>query len=142
MDQVLPFPDLDVAAPSRQRLISPMDPFEIQPTGRDDLPGARAWATALLVTLVEVLAGQRPVGQLARMTSPSVLSGIRRDAARLSRLGRPGVPAQLKSVHLCEPADGVAEVAAVVFSEGRARAIAVRLEGLDGSWRCVRLAIG
>ena len=43
----------------------------------------------------------------------------------------------LNSVHVCEPADGVAEVCAVVFTGARYRAIAARLEGLDGHWRCV-----
>jgi len=45
-------------------------------------------------------------------------------------------------VHIAEPIDGIAEVAAVVRVGDRFRAIAFRLEGLDGRWRCVRLQIG
>jgi hypothetical protein len=48
----------------------------------------------------------------------------------------------LHSLHFAEPADGVAEVAAIVRIGDRFRAIALRLEGLDGRWRCVRLQIG
>ena len=46
------------------------------------------------------------------------------------------------NLHVTEPADGVAEVAAVLRIENRFRALALRLEGLDGRWRCVRLQIG
>ena len=38
--------------------------------------------------------------------------------------------------------DGVVEAAATVRVGARYRAIAFRLEGLDGRWRCVRLQIG
>jgi hypothetical protein len=48
----------------------------------------------------------------------------------------------LRSIRVCEPADGVAEVSAVVQIGPRFRAMAARLEGLDGRWRCVRLQLG
>jgi hypothetical protein len=48
----------------------------------------------------------------------------------------------VKSVRVCEPVDGVAEVAAVISQGGRCRAVAARLEGVDGRWRCVHLQIG
>lgn len=48
------------------------------------------------------------------------------------------VPARsLHSVHVTEPADGVAEVCAVVRQGGRYQALAARLEAPDGRWRCV-----
>jgi hypothetical protein len=40
-----------------------------------------------------------------------------------------------------EPADGVAEVCAVVSHGERFRAIALRLEGIDGRWRCTVLQL-
>jgi hypothetical protein len=45
-------------------------------------------------------------------------------------------------VHVSEPADGVAEACAVVDTGPRRRAIALRLEGLDGRWRCTQLQFG
>jgi hypothetical protein len=45
-------------------------------------------------------------------------------------------------VHVCEPVDGVAEVSAVARRAGRAHAVAARLEGIDGRWRCTALQIG
>jgi hypothetical protein len=46
------------------------------------------------------------------------------------------------SVHVSEPADGVAEIAAVIRRGPRFHAVAARLEGIDGQWRCVQLQIG
>jgi hypothetical protein len=48
----------------------------------------------------------------------------------------------IRSVRVCEPADGVAELSAVVQVGTRYRAVAARLEGLNGRWRCVRLQLG
>ena len=47
----------------------------------------------------------------------------------------------VSSVHVSEPADGVVEASAVAVGGPRARAVAVRLEGWDGRWRCTRLAV-
>lgn len=51
-------------------------------------------------------------------------------------------PGRVRSVHVSAPADGVIEMTAVVRDGGRYRAVAARLEGLDGRWRCVQLQIG
>jgi hypothetical protein len=48
----------------------------------------------------------------------------------------------LGPVHVCEPVDGVAEITAVARRAGRAHAVAARLEGIDGRWRCTALQIG
>ena len=50
--------------------------------------------------------------------------------------------AHLLSVHVCEPADGVAEVSTVFRRGGRARAVAFRLQGVDGRWRITALQVG
>ena len=47
----------------------------------------------------------------------------------------------LHSVHVTEPADGVAEVCAVVRQGERYQALAARLEAPDGRWRCVSLRL-
>ena len=51
-------------------------------------------------------------------------------------------PLLVGTVHVCEPVDGVAEVTAVARRDGRAHAVAARLEGIDGRWRCTALQIG
>lgn len=141
LDQPLPFHSTDPGAPSPLRLAS-ADPFGARPTGRTELPEPAAYARRLLIAVIETATGRRPASQLSQHTAPSVQAGLARDAGKISRLGSPARPATLHSVHLAEPADGVAEVAAVVRIGDRFRAVALRLEGLDGRWRCVRLQIG
>jgi hypothetical protein len=48
----------------------------------------------------------------------------------------------VRSVRVSEPTDGVAEVCAIVQQGPRCRAIALRLEGIDGRWQCTALQIG
>lgn len=116
--------------------------FGPQPTATADLPEARGWAGRFAQALVEVLAGDRPVAQLVRWTTTAVYEEVagliagpgvsRGDAAR-------GV---VRSVHVSQPADGVAEVAALVRRGARSTAVALRLEGLDGRWQCTALDLG
>lgn len=118
--------------------------FGPQPTCRAALTDPRVWACRLVQALVEVLAGDRPLTQLVRWTSTEVYDEL---AAQLpsSRPGRrTGGPlrAAVGSVHLTEPADGVAEVAATVRRGRRTTAVALRLEGLDGRWQCTALQMG
>jgi len=141
LDQLLPL-DLGPNAPSARRLRAAADPFAMRPTGRHELPEAAAFARRLVIGVIETATGRRPAGQLRQHASPTVQAGLARDAGRISRLGTAQRPATLHSLHVTEPADGVAEVAAVLRVGNRFRALALRLEGLDGRWRCVRLQIG
>jgi hypothetical protein len=50
--------------------------------------------------------------------------------------------ALVRSVHVSEPADGVAEVSALVRRGVRCTAVALRLEGMDGRWQCTALEVG
>lgn len=117
--------------------------FGPQPTSRTELPEPRAWAGRLVQAVVEVLAGARPVGQLVRWTSSDVYDEVA--GLVLVRTGS-GAPQQaravVRSVHVTEPADGVAEVAAMVRRGMRTTAVALRLEGLDGRWQCTALELG
>jgi hypothetical protein len=100
---------------------------------------------------MEVLAGIRPVHQLARRLDPRCLatlqhreSLIRRERARssspaLARLHKNSV---VRSVRVCEVAPGIYEASAVVVDDVRARAVAVRLERSKEVWRVTELVIG
>lgn len=142
LDQPLPFDALGPNAPSALRLRAEADSFAVRPTGRHELPEPAAFARRLVIGVIETATGRRSASQLRHHTSPTVQAGLSRDAGRISRLGSAQRPATLHSVHISEPADGVAEVAAVLRVGDRFRALALRLEGLDGRWRCVRLQIG
>lgn len=141
----LPFAGPNVAiAPVRRRSRTGAcaDFFDAQPTGRQDLPDAERFGRQLFTGLLEVLAGRRSAGQLAPLTSPGIYAGIVRDAMGNDRFGCAGRRPALHSLRVSEPADGVAEISAVVRIGARCRAMAARLEGVDGRWRCVRLQIG
>lgn len=100
---------------------------------------------------MEVLAGIRPVHQLARRLDPRCLatlqhraSLIRRELARssspsLARLHKNSV---VRSVRVCEVAPGIYEASAVVVDDVRARAVAVRLERSKEVWRVTELVVG
>ena len=139
LDQPLPFDS--VGAPA-SRLAAEPDPPESRPTGLRELPEPAAFARRLLIGVIETATGRRPASQLRQHTSPTVHAGLARDAGRMDRLGTARRPATLHSVHITEPADAVAEVTAVLRVGDRFRALALRLEGSDGRWRCVRLQIG
>lgn len=113
-------------------------------TASDDLPAAPDWGRRLVQVVVEVMCSQRPASQLLRHTSQRVydqvvsqtLPPVRRGAGAQRR--RPRVT----SVRVCEPADGVAELSAVVHGQYRVQAMAMRLEGRDGRWRVTALECG
>ncbi|GAA4347003.1 Rv3235 family protein [Angustibacter luteus] len=112
------------------------DDFGPVPTPRRDLPDPAVWGRGLVQVLLEVMSGQRKGTQLLRWTTPAVYELVRAmtvppasSAARQRRRSRVG------SLHVCEPADGVAELAAVVTGQERTHAMALRLEGHDGRWR-------
>lgn len=112
---------------------------------RRRLPDPAPWARQFIQAALEALSGRRPVAQLQRWTTPSVLAGIQCSQSRAGPgITRPVVV--VRSVHVDEPADAVAEVCAVVSrpdADGpRFRAVAARLEGHTGQWRCVTLQVG
>jgi hypothetical protein len=142
LDRPLPFSAEDLNVPCGLRLSTVDNSFEPRPTGRAELPELNGFTRRLLIGIIETATGRRPAAQLAQHTAPAVQAGLARDAGRIVRLGTTQRPATVHSIHIIEPADGVAEIAAIVRVGERFRAMALRLEGLDGRWRCVRLQIG
>ncbi|MFJ5860540.1 Rv3235 family protein [Pseudarthrobacter sp. NPDC092439] len=120
-------------------------------TPRDDSSDIRAITRGTVQAAMEVLAGIRPVHQLARRLDPRCLATlqhraalIRREATRtanpvLARLHR---NSSVGSVRVCEVSEGIYEASAVVVDDVRARAVAVRLERSKQVWRVTELVIG
>ena len=144
-------PDL----PSALRPIRPIRPirptgddeFGPQPTPRAQLPAPTPWAGRLVQGLLEVLSGVRPASQLVRWTTTEVYDTVQRRVMQASVESRAGghqrrLAEVVRSVHVSEPADGVAEICAIVAQGPRCRAVALRLEGVDGRWQCTALQIG
>ena len=134
--------DRHVASSAEQRTVdADLDRlFGRQRTPRTELPDPGPRAAAAVRLLLEVLGGDRPPRQVAGWVSAAVLAGLESRAAT-SRRALPRRPV-LRSVRVSEPADGVAEVCAVVQLAHRYRAVALRLDGLDGRWTVTALHVG
>ncbi|KGN36991.1 hypothetical protein N803_16375 [Knoellia subterranea KCTC 19937] len=132
---------VDLAAASDEQLFGP------QSTARVDLPDPVPWVSQMAQAIVEVMSGLRPAAQVVRWTTPQVYAVIARRGAIAARRRAARTPAAaqravVRSVHVCEPADGVAECSLVVSEGERVRAMAVRLTGQDRRWRVEALQIG
>ena len=113
--------------------------FERQPTSDSDLPDPARWAARLTQAFIEIRSGMRPVHQLARWTSPEVLAAVTAESA--TPIPRDSSLRMVSSIRVTRPANGVAEVSAVVTGRSTSRAVALRLEGWDGRWLCTTLAM-
>lgn len=105
----------------------------VRRTATAELPAAQRSGQLLARALVEVLSGQRPLPQLRVHCAPEVFAGLQ------IRPIMSGVPSRLLTVRICEPADGVAEVSAIFRRGERVRALAFRIQGVDGRWRVTAL---
>jgi hypothetical protein len=110
-------------------------------TRRTDLPDAAAAGRRVVILVLEAFAGRRPLSQLQSVVTPALFTAL--SSGRRPRWCTEGRATLLvTSVRACEPVDGVAEISAVARRGGRAHAVAARLEGLDGRWRCTALQVG
>ena len=146
-DDELPTPWLHVVRAGHRELPFPESAAQLTETAttrRSDLPDPTAWTRRLLIGLTEVAAGRRPLNQVAALLNPSVARGLGGDFERAAARGARHWlhRANVRNVHVTEPRDGVAELAATLQAGGRVRAIALRLEARHGHWRCTRMQIG
>lgn len=123
---------------------NPDEDCERRPTLRSHLPDPQPFVAKISQAIIEVIAAQRPAPQLIRHTTPAIYSGLARRAllAAKRQSSGPRRPAIVRRVRVCEPADGIVEACAVVVAHGRVRALALRLEGLDGRWLVTELIVG
>jgi hypothetical protein len=107
-------------------------------------PGMAA-AQRFVGVCVEILNGHRPATHLRAITAPADLQGVTDQLVRRTTrtyLGRPGAMAppphriRLIGLHVCEPRDGVAEIAAVLGYGAQSWAMAARLERKAETWLC------
>jgi hypothetical protein len=137
-------------------------------------------AHVVLRQVLEVLDGRRPAGQLAGLVTESVFGYVVAVAGRLDDPGRRRPPGSrrrlaapmaglgertravgLRSMRVCHPAAGVAEISVVWRHRGRFRAMAARFEQTrpdeldptepapaepvpagEAPWRCTALRVG
>ena len=115
--------------------------------GRADRAELEAFAHRFAHAVVEVVGGDRGPAQLLRWTSEGVYADLQRRCALLTRT-TPGdrrvrrLRSQVRSVHVFCPAAGAAELSVHVRHGERSRALAARIELVEGRWCCVALQFG
>ncbi|MFE4835584.1 Rv3235 family protein [Arthrobacter sp. NPDC056691] len=122
----------------------------LAPAPDDEAREICAITRATVQAAIEVLAGTRPIHQLARRLDQRCLTVLqhraaltRRVAARSPRkMGLLHRNASVRSVRACGVTPDVYEASAVVIDELRVRAVAVRLERSKNIWRVTALEIG
>lgn len=143
--RIPPQPAAGTSPPAKTRTPPPV----VRPL--DGLSEVRAVTRGTVQAAMEVLAGIRPVHQLARRLDPRCLAALQHRASLIRReITRTGNPALarlhrnsvVRSVRVCEVADGIFEASTVVVDDVRARAVAVRLERGKQVWRVTELVIG
>jgi len=141
LDIFQPAADLDTLEPHWDRriyLASAATLIDvIRDTGRDAehllISGHNPGLEDLILMLVPESSGDALRGEVEDKLPTSALA--RQEPAPVRR-------AVVRSVHTTEPVPGVVEASAVVVDRGRVRAVALRLEGLDGRWRATALEMG
>ncbi|MFI8594577.1 Rv3235 family protein [Microbacterium sp. NPDC078428] len=123
------------------------DYFSRQRTPSSALPDPEPLLLNLARGVLEVLAGAREADQFARWLAEDAYRKlvIRSNLAARARSAR-GVRAArphhtILALRQMSPADGVVEAVVVIAGPHRTRAIAIRLEGMDGRWRAASLAL-
>ena len=133
--------------------ISVLRARESEAAARDDeeLPSAvpsadpAAVGCSIALAALEVLAGRRPVAQLARWLAPGVYdalqirSGLTTRVLRTAQGVRRPVVRRFRATSVLTTAH---EVSIVADDAGRVRAVAMRLEAHRGAWRATALEIG
>ncbi|MCW2784857.1 MAG: hypothetical protein JWP74_1374 [Marmoricola sp.] len=110
-------------------------------------PGLNGFAARFAQAVVEVVSGDRGIQQLMSWTTTTVYADLQRRSHLLQQTTptderRRRLRAQVRSVHVSLPADGVAEVSIHVRQGQRSRAIAARIELIERRWRCTVLDFG
>ncbi len=102
---------------------------------------------------LEVLAGTRPLQQLARWLDPENYERLQLRANLVRCIRPPAADAGaartrtprhvvIRSVRVCPVSADVYETSVVAFDQTRVRAVALRIEQRRGSWRITALEIG
>jgi hypothetical protein len=111
-----------------------------------EVPPAEAWAPKFLQAVVEAVANDRHVTQLARWTTSRVYADLnarrKRVAAQLNARNVKVTRHHVATVHVCQVSPEIAEVTGRVITGRRSRALAARLEYVSSRWTCTELEFG
>ena len=109
------------------------------------LQNATAHLARIATAINEVILGTRPVEQLSKFLDKHVFESLRtRSSARAQGRMREGkktviAPTDVLRVRYQSPAENVIESVVLLSDRKRAKAITIRLEGQNGSWRATNI---
>ncbi len=130
----------------RSRFV-PDEFFGHQPTPTSALPDPAPLIENLTRCVIEILAGARELEQISRWVTDDVyrhlLKRVVLSARARQATGRSATRPTftIGSATQCSPRDGVVEAVVIVHGRARARAVALRLEGLDERWRATAINV-
>ena len=121
--------------------------FGAQFTSSKELGDPGPVLTFLAQAVIETIAGIRDIEQCSRWLSDGVYQQLKQKSAASSkaraqsqsRSMRPNLA--IGKISQFSPRDGVIEGVVIVHNRGRARAVAIRLEGYNGRWRAKSIAV-
>ena len=109
--------------------------FAPNPSSLAELPNLERWTLTYVVSAIEIMAGRRPVQQLARSTHRFTYNSLLRNIGSVSDLPK------IKRIHRNQPIEGVVELTAILSFKDRVRALIARFEGVDKKWLCTELEL-
>jgi hypothetical protein len=124
---------LDFTA-SDQAALRLLPTYERASAARAASPALRRFTQAV----AEVLAGARPMHQLARRLSPDAQRMLRTAVGTYGPWSRP----VLRSARVHDVTDNATELVAILQCGPRARALALRIERKNNDWHCTALETG
>lgn len=130
-----------------KNLVQAEEFFGPQYNKTSDLPDPNPSLQALATGVVEVIAGTRPIDQLARLLSDEVYQRLSRRAIeareRRIQLGQktPYQNFSVRNMMNSSPRDGVIESVVLLNAQRRTRAVTIRLEGINNRWRATSVSV-
>jgi hypothetical protein len=125
----------------------PVFDFDFRLSRSGDLADPAPLLVNLARCVTEIIAGVRSLDQLARWVSDDVYLTLLRRVTIAAR-SRAITGGQARRPRLTvgapmvtHPRDGVVEAVVIVHQPSRSRAVAVRLEALDGRWRASAITV-
>jgi hypothetical protein len=142
-----PTPQAPAVAVPRLLEPLPLADFGFRLSERGELSDPAPLLVNLTRCVIEILAGVRHLDQLARWVTDEVHVNLMRRVTIAAR-SRAITGASARRPRLTiseplvsEPLDGVVEAVVMVHQPARSRAVAIRLEGIDGRWRASAITV-
>ena len=109
--------------------------FAPNPSPLEELPNIERWTLLYLICVIEILAGRRPIAQIARSTHRFTFNEIAAKSGSLREVPR------IKKIHRHQPIEGVVEATMTLEIQQRVRALVARFEGVDKRWICTEFSL-